>query len=163
MKKLFIISAFIIGVTSLSAQESAFQLSLTPDIAIQPRTTDIEGFSLGIWSENPQHSLSIGFVNGSTGDSSGFSLAFICNYDDSYTGVQWAIVNYSKQNFLGWQSGFVDYSEGGFKGLQFGLINYAEHLNGLQIGLVNVAMNNPWFDEFPDKLAKGFPVVNWSF
>ena len=161
--KIIIIAAFFIGAASLNAQESAFQLSLTPDIAIQSRTTDIEGLSLGIWSENPQHSLTLGFVNGSTGDSGGFSLAFIFNYDDSYTGVQWAVVNYSKQNFVGWQSGFVDYAEGSFKGLQFGLINYAETLDGLQIGLFNVAMNNPMFDEFPDKLAKGFPIVNWSF
>ena len=45
-----------------------------------------------------------------------------------------------------------------------GLVNYAETLdNGVQIGLANIAMNNGWFDEFPNKLAKGFPFVNWSF
>jgi len=33
----------------------------------------------------------------------------------------------------------------------------------LQIGFINVAMNNPVFDEFPDKLAPGFPISNWSF
>jgi len=163
MKKLFIVSAFIVGAMSLNAQESVFQLSLTPDIAIQSRTTDIRGLSLGFWSENPQHSLTLGFVNGSTGDSGGFSWAFIANYDDSYTGVQWGLVNYSKQNFLGWQNGLVNCSEGSFKGLQWGFVNYAEKLNGVQIGFVNVAMNNPWFDEFPNKLAKGFPIVNWSF
>jgi hypothetical protein len=38
-----------------------------------------------------------------------------------------------------------------------------ENLDGVQIGLINIAMNNPWFTEFPDKLATGFPFVNWSF
>jgi hypothetical protein len=44
-----------------------------------------------------------------------------------------------------------------------GLVNYAENLHGVQIGLANIALNNPWFKEFPDKLATGFPIVNWSF
>ena len=48
-------------------------------------------------------------------------------------------------------------------GFQLGLVNYAENLHGLQIGLANIAMNNPWFNEFPDKLETGFPIVNWSF
>jgi len=43
------------------------------------------------------------------------------------------------------------------------MINHAEHLQGLQIGLVNIARNNPWFRELPDKFAAGFPIVNWSF
>jgi hypothetical protein len=43
------------------------------------------------------------------------------------------------------------------------MINHAEHLQGLQIGLVNIARNNPWFRELPDKFATGFPIVNWSF
>jgi hypothetical protein len=42
-------------------------------------------------------------------------------------------------------------------------VNYSENLRGVQIGLVNIARNNPWFNEFPDKLATGFPIVNWSF
>ena len=89
MKKLIIIAALVISVAGLKAEESTFQLSLTPDIAIHPKTTQIRGVSLDIWGENPQHSFNLGFVNGSTGDSSGFSWAFIVNYDDSYTGVQW--------------------------------------------------------------------------
>ncbi len=156
---------------------AGFQLSLTPDIALHPRTTSIHGVSLDIWGENPQHSFNLGFVNGSTGDSQGFSWAFFYNYADSYTGVEWALVNHTKTSFIGWQDGWVNYDEGYFKGLesglvnvaqdahglQFGVVNYAEKLNGVQIGLVNVIHENPWFDDFPDKLAKGFPIVNWSF
>jgi hypothetical protein len=185
MKKLLAIAALVAGAVAVQAQQtsqggsmdtSAFQLSLTPDIAIHPRTTEIDGFSLGIWSENPQKSFTLGFVNGSTGDSKGFSVGLV-NYDESYTGVQWGLVNYSTGNFKGWQDGWVNISQGTFAGFQHGIvnvadefhgfqlgwINYSENLNGLQIGLVNVAMNNGWFDEFPDKLAKGFVIVNWSF
>jgi hypothetical protein len=164
MNKLLIIAVFVISAAGLRAEESHFfQASLTPDIAIYPKTTEIRGLSLNIWGENPQHGVALGFVNGSTGDSSGFSWAFFYNYADSYTGVEWSIVNYSQTSFVGWQAGMVNYSEGRFNGLQTGIVNYAENLHGVQIGLANIAMNNPWFNEFPDKLATGFPFVNWSF
>lgn len=35
--------------------------------------------------------------------------------------------------------------------------------HGFNLGLINVINSHPWFDEFPDKLARGFPIVNWSF
>ena len=177
MKKLITIALLIVGGANTHAEEAAFQLSLTPDIALEPRTTTIRGFSLGIWSENPQHSLTLGFVNGSTEESSGFSWALIGNYSVSYSGVQWGFINISSDKYVGWQDGFVNYSKGtftglqsgfinfskDFNGLQLGVFNYAENLHGVQVGLVNVARNNPWFSEFPDKLATGFPLVNWSF
>jgi len=164
MKKLLIISALVICAAGLRAEEShGFQASLTPDIAIYSKTTEIRGLSLNIWGENPQYGAALGFVNGSTGDSSGFSWAFFYNYADTYTGVEWSMVNYSKTSFTGWQSGLVNYSEGKFSGLQLGFVNYAENLHGVQIGLANIAMNNGWFNDFPDKLATGFPFFNWSF
>jgi hypothetical protein len=164
MKKIIVIAALAMTTVGLQAEEThGFQASLTPDIALYPKTTEISGISLDIWGENPQHSFNLGFVNGSTGDSSGFSWAFFVNYADSYTGVEWSMVNISKTSFVGWQSGLVNYSTGNFKGLQMGLVNYAENLHGVQLGFANIAMNNGWFDEFPDKLATGFPIVNWSF
>ena len=163
MKKLFIIAALAISTVGLQAEDAPFfQASLTPDIAIYPKTTEIRGISLDIWGENPQHSFNLGFVNGSTGNSSGFTWAFFVNYDESYTGVAWAMVNISKEKFVGWQSGMVNVAKE-FHGLQWGLVNYAENLHGVQIGFANIAINNGWFNEFPDKLAKGFPFVNWSF
>jgi hypothetical protein len=177
MKKLLTITSIVVGACAVQADQSAIQLSLTPDIAIHSRNTAIHGFSLGIWSENPQKSLTLGIVNGSTGDSQGLTWAFIANYADSYTGVAWSLVNVSKTSFVGWQSGLVNLAQGSFtglqsgfyndgektKGLQLGVINFAEDLHGVQIGLFNMAMNNPWFTEFPNKLATGFPFVNWSF
>ena len=178
MKKIFVIMALIIGATGLRAQESHFfQASLTPDIAIYPKTTEINGLSLNIWGENPQQGVALGFVNGSSGDSAGFSWGLF-NYSESYTGVSWAWVNVNKTSFHGWQYGWVSVAQGEFigfqsslifnyakemHGLQVGLVNYAEELHGVQIGLANIAANNPWFSDFPDKLATGFPIVNWSF
>ena len=184
MKKFLILALIVVGAASIHADEAAvqpgdtaFQLALIPDIAIHPRTTTIRAFSLGIWGENPQHGLTLGFVNGSTGESSGFSWALIGNYANSYHGVQWGFINISSDKYFGWQDGFVNYSKGTFEGLQSGFVNYsvdmtglqlgvfnyAETLHGVQVGLVNVARNNPWFSECPDKLATGFPLFNWSF
>jgi hypothetical protein len=175
MKKLLIIPVIVASAVSAGAEEF-FQASLTPDVAIYAKTTEIRGLALDIWGENPQHSLNLGFVNGSTGDSGGFSWGLV-NYADSYTGTAWGAVNFSRESFTGWQSGCVNISQGdflglqsgginlaqGFEGLQLGFVNYAENLRGVQLGFINVALNNPWFTEFPDKLATGFPFVNWSF
>jgi hypothetical protein len=175
MKKTLLIIASITGAASLLA-DTPIQLSLTPEIALYPRTTTVRGLSLNIWGENPQISLDLGFVNGSTGDSGGLSVGIV-NYAESYSGVQWGAINVSTENFLGWQHGFVNIAQGTFTGFQWGFINvgektigfqlgavnYAQDLHGLQIGFINVAMNNPVFDEFPDKLAPAFPILNWSF
>ena len=136
----------------------------------------VKGFSLGIWSENPQTRFTLGFVNGSTGDSGGLSVGLV-NYAESYTGIQWGVVNLSTANFTGWQNGWVNVAQGTFTGFQLafvnvsenttgvqaGWLNYAQELNGVQLGLINVAMNNPPFTQFPDKLAPVFPFLNWSF
>jgi hypothetical protein len=186
MKKTIVLIALAVLATQTKAETAAqatssssqafLQLSLTPDIALHSKDTNVRGISLSIWGENPQHSLTLGIVNGSTGDSSGFGWGAV-NYAESYTGVQWAFVNISKTSFLGWQGAAINYSQGTFtglqsgfvnfgqevKGVQFGCFNYAETLDGVQVGFLNIAKNNGWFDEFPDKLATAFPFVNWSF
>ena len=141
MKKLLIIAALAAGVTGIQAQPFAFQLSLTPNIAIHPKTAQINGVSLDIWGENPQHSFNLGFVNGSTGDSKGFSWAFFYNYAESYTGVQWALVNHTTKSFVGWQDGWVNYDEGYFKGFESGLVNVASDAHGLQFGFIGRAVS----------------------
>jgi hypothetical protein len=181
MKTLFTfttLAALAVSTAGLHADDShPFQASLTPDIAIYPRTEVIHGLTLSIWGENPQQGVALGIVNGSSGDSAGFTWGFF-NYAESYTGVSWGACNYSKTSFVGWQYAYVNVSKGTFTGLQsgwifdyaeelqgvqLGLVNYAQKLQGVQVGLVNIALNNPWFHEFPDKLATGFPIVNWSF
>ena len=170
-----LLSALVLGTASSSAEE-IFQASLTPDIAIHSKTTQINGLALSIWGENPQHALALGFVNGSTGDSYGLSWSLV-NYADTYTGVAWSFINVSRTSFIGWQHGALNVSQGyymgfqsafvnvaqEFHGLQLGFVNYSENLRGVQLGFINVALNNSWFHDFPDKLATGFPLVNWSF
>ena len=178
MNKFKVVSALCLSASAAQADNNAFfQASLTPDIAIYSRTTEINGLALSIWGENPQHGVALGFVNGSSDDSSGFSWGLV-NYSDTYHGVSWALVNVNQTSYDGWQDGLINVAEGDFvgfqsaylvnyanhfQGFQLGLVNYAENLNGVQIGLANIANNNPWFSEFPNKLATGFPILNWSF
>lgn len=175
MKTKLLLISLLAGAASLRA-DTPINLSLVPDIALYPRTEYVKGLTLSIWGENPQTSLAIGIINGSTGDSSGLSAGFI-NYAESYKGVQWGIVNVTTENFEGWQNGWVNVAQGTFQGfelgfvnvaedttgLQLGWLNYAQTLNGVQLGFVNIAMNNPPFSEFPDKLSPVFPILNWSF
>jgi len=155
--------ALVIGLAAVAAQaeDHFFQASLTPEIALRARTDTITGISLNIWGENPQKSFTLGFVNGSTGDSKGFSWG-LWNYSENYTGVHWGVVNTSTGKFIGWQNAMVNWSKD-VEGLQTGWVNYTEKLNGVQLGLVCIVKDNPWFKEFPDKLAMGFPFLNWSF
>ncbi len=71
MKKLAAVALGCVITAGAYAETAGFQLSLTPDIAIQSRDTTIKGVSLGVWNENPGTQWQIGFVNGATGDSAG--------------------------------------------------------------------------------------------
>ena len=162
MKKLVIVALICIVASSAYAENKPFQASLTPDVAIHSQETYIKGITLNIWGQNPQAAFAFGFVNGSSGDSAGFSWGLV-NYAENYTGVEWAAVNYAKGNFTGWQSGFFNYS-GKLKGLQLGAINYAKTAeSGLQVGFINIIEQNQWFTGFPKELAKGMIFVNWRF
>jgi len=155
-----------------------FQASLTPNIAVHKRNVMVEGLTLSVWGENPQKALSLGIVNGSTGQSVGFSWGFLLNYADNYKGIHWACVNYTQGNFLGWQSGFINYTDQHIKGIQTGLVNYAGKLKGAQLGvfnfaesadtgfqfgIINVIRENKWFRDFPNSIAPGMVFLNWRF
>src|ERR1700761_8035086 len=97
LKSTILLASLALSASSFSswADSSPIQLSLTPDIALKSRDTLINGLSLNIWGENPQHGVALGFVNGSTGDdSTGFTVGIV-NYDDTYSGAQWGLVNIS--------------------------------------------------------------------
>jgi hypothetical protein len=186
MKKLLLVFTGCLLASGSFAKEEGFQLSLTPDAAIQDRDTVIKGVSLGLWNENPGSQWQIGLVNGTTGDSQGFQsfIPFIFfpaffNYADSYTGAQLGIVNWTASEFTGAQLGFVN-GAGALTGLQWGAVNYSQNTVGgvqlgwinytetvtewaFQLGLVNIIADNNWFTDFPEDLAKGFVIANWSF
>ena len=147
MKKLVIAVLICLVASSAYAESKPFQLSLVPDVAIHSKDTHIKGVTLNIWGQNPQSAFALGFVNGSTGDSKGFSWGLV-NYAESYTGVELGLVNYAVK----------------LKGLQLGAINYAKTAeSGVQIGLINIISQNQWFTGFPNELAKGMVFVNWRF
>lgn len=183
MKKLMIaalVCAAAAGVMA-EAKSAGFQLSLTPDIAIQDRDAEITGVSIGVWNENPSPKFQwqFGFVNGSTGDSVGVKwfvfLPTIYNYAENFTGLSWGLVNYASGDFVGAQFGAVNIANN-FKGFQWGLVNVCQELSGLQlafvnyakhstsgvqIGLANIIAENEWFSD--GDLAPGMIFVNWGF
>jgi len=180
MKKLLACLILVLGAASSMAEPKAFNLSLTPDVAVYDRSQTIEGVTLSVWGENPQSSFALGIANGTTGKSVGFSCG-ILNYADYYKGAQLGLVNYNKDESFGWQgffgaivnfttenvkglqTGVVNYA-GRLKGVQFGLVNYAkEGDSSFQIGLINIIPRNEWFSKTPDELAPGMILVNWRF
>jgi hypothetical protein len=128
--------------------------------------------------------LSLGVVNYAD-TYKGMSVG-VLNYANNYKGVQGGLVNYTKKDLVGWQGGplfglllsVVNYTGGtmnGFQcgvvnyagsliGLQFGVVNYAAKVEGgVQIGVVNIIPQNPWFTGLPEELAPGMVLVNWHF
>ena len=93
-----------------AAENKAFQASLTPDVAILDKTERIEGLTLSIWGCNPQTSIALGLINGTSEDSKGISIGF-ANYGQMSTEA------YS------WVSPTPMTSS---KGLQLGVINSAK-------------------------------------
>ena len=192
MKRCLSLCVLALSAVAVMASDP-IQLSLTPDIAVYDRDTEIRGLSLNIWGENPQTGAALGFVNGSTGTSVGFQLGLLGNYADSYKGVMWGwILNRVSNNFTGWQAALVNLNGGtltglqsgffncadGVKGVQYGCVNYTTALKGVQLGIVNwaetcsagvqiglanVIQENPWFSDLPDGLATGMILVNWRF
>jgi len=165
MKTVILILIGCLFATSAFAESRSFQASLTPDIAIEAKTTHINGFTLNVWGENPQSAIALGIVNGSTGNSSGVSLGALANYAENYKGahLSW-IANYTSGQFSGLQWAAFNYA-GNLHGLQLGFINYAEASDqGVQIGLINVMnQTKEWFTRLPNELAPGMVLVNWRF
>lgn len=162
MKKILLSLLLCLLATSAYAETQSFQLSLVPDVAIHSKDTYIKGVTIGIWGENPQAAFALSFVNGSKGDSAGFSLGLV-NYAENYRGVAWGTVNLASGTLRGLQWGFLNYA-GKLSGLQLGVVNVAKGADSaIQIGFVNVIQQNKWFTEFPQALAKGMVLINWRF
>ena len=176
MKKLIIAAIGSMVATGAMAKTAGFQASLTPDIAVEEPDTRINGVGLNIWGENPQSALTLGFVNGSMGESKGVSVGLF-NYAENYAGFHLGFVNYARGEFSGLQMGPVNIA-GTLNGVQLGWVNIARELSGVQVswvnyastvrsgvqvGLVNLIADNTWFKDFPNDLAMGMVFVNWSF
>lgn len=166
-KKLII--GFVLSLAVFGAHDKAaatgFQLSLTPDIAIHPDTTPINGIALNIWGQNPQRALALGFINGSSHVSSGVSLGLLANYAQDYSGAHLAwFANYTSGRFSGLQLSAFNYATH-LNGVQLGLVNFSETVEkGLQVGLLNIMKNNVyWFGAMPEQVAPMMVLVNWRY
>ena len=165
MKKLLLVAICCLCASAALAETKSFQASLTPDLALQPRDSFIRGVSLNIWGENPQAALAFGVINGSKGQSAGLALGLLGNYSENFNGIQ-----------LAWLG---NYASGKLTGVQWSAVNYAATLNGVQLGLVNIAdtaeqgvqlglfnvikQNSHWLNNFPDQIAPAMLFVNWRF
>ena len=186
MKKILSCMAAIIFFSTVAmAETDFFNISLTPNVAVYPRSDMIEGLTLSVWGENEQKALALGLVNGSVGHSWGLNLG-ILNYADSYKGPQFGLVNYTKHDSTGFQIGFlfgllisaVNYTgdnmtglytsvfncAGNLTGVELGFVNYADDAKGVQIGIINIIhRNSSWFSDLPNELAPAMILVNWRF
>ena len=181
MKYLPTIAAILVGIAGAQAQQmtsAGFQLSLVPEVAIEPVDRPIHGLAINIIAgENPINGVALGLINIMPKESCGYGGALILNYSEYFRGVETALVNVNTHQFCGFQMGVANY--GGelccgmqlgalniaknFSGFQLGVFNYVDNLHGLQLGLINIATRNEWFCRFPSQLAAAFPIVNWSF
>lgn len=173
---LTLISIFTLSQVAQAA--SSFQVSLVPDVALVEQGALVEGLALNVWGDNQVRGIDLGFINQQSGNSMGFTWSILGGTVENYEGVIFGgIFTHSTGEVVGWQAAMINVSSGSIRGLQsgwvniaqdvtgvqFGLINYTKRLNGVQIGFANIVETNPWFTELPTKLAKGFPIVNWSF
>jgi len=176
MKKLFVSSVILLCVIAARAEETGFQLALTPELQLHPSSVPIHGLSLNLFGQNEQHGVTLGVGNWISSESTGFSLGLL-NSSKSYRGVLWGVVNYAEKDFNGWMLGVVNGVGQSFTGFQLGAINVTKHadgfqlgafnytddLHGVQVGAINIVANNSWFQKLPNQFAPVFPIVNWSF
>lgn len=165
MKIRSLCSAFCIACLSFaSAQGAVLQLSLTPDIALEPSSEHISGLLLNISGDNPQTGLALGIINRSKAASGGVSLALLMNAaNNNYSGLQVALLNSGElkgaqlgllnrtfYDSYGVQLGGINFNlgEGGggtffgptsFSGLQIGILNLEGTMTGAQLGLFNLS------------------------
>lgn len=144
MKKIMIAAICCMTAAGAWAEIQGFQASFTPEVAIHDKETRINGVTINFWGENPQSALAIGLVNGSTGNSHGFTffpwIGAVFNYAENYTGVHWGWVNWTYGQFTGWQNGIFNYADT-MIGAQTGIVNYTQNLTGFQWGIANGCKN----------------------
>lgn len=190
MKKIvgFLFVFIIISVIAHAGETKPLQLSLFNPVQIVNEDTSIKGLRLDLlYGVNDNVAgIDFGIVNRDKGKGCGLQLGVVnrvsCSFygyqrsifnvvEENFIGIQLGEVgNYVKGDYLGYQSGVVNITKDGFKGFQLGLLyNYAETMNGLQLGLINVAgdLNGIQIGLININKKKDplgfFPIINFSF
>ena len=90
-------------------------------------------------SENVNVPVMIGAVNISEGQLSGVQMGFFNQIDKNMSGAQFGFYNAVGESSTGAQFGFVNMAPGNLVGVAFGTINLHKAVDGMQIGLINIA------------------------
>ena len=155
------------------AQETKpINLALFDPVQIFKKDVPIKGFRFNLiyGNNSAMTGLDLGIANWVTGETKGIQWGLVVNYTaGNFTGWQSAPLQKVGGHVLGLQSGLIASINGSGKGLQasgvtisddyiglqLGVVNYAVQLHGIQIGLLNIIKNGgmlPWF-----------PIFNFSF
>lgn len=142
MKKLAILAAALMAAMPAAAQSGALKLSLWDQIAIATpaNTQEIKGLDFGIGSKSASVTgvqLDLLFAQ-TEYELRGVSMAWIINLANDVYGAQVGLLT-KAENLSGAQLGFVNMANHSATGVQFGLFNQAEYIHGAQIGFVNYA------------------------
>jgi len=122
--------------------------------------SEVNGLSIGgvgLVSSKGMNGINIGgFATLSDGNITGINIAGFALYSfNELSGLNLA-GTISSYNTTGVSASLYHYSENRMKGISFSLFNYAAELLGIQIGIINIAQNNP----FPFKVL---PLINAHF
>ncbi len=169
-----VIAALVLGAFAPAAfaqETKPINLALFDPVQIYKKDVPIKGFRFNLiyGNNSAMTGVDIGLANWVTGET---------------VGIQWGLINYTMGNFTGWQSAPVTKTAGhilgvqsgwllsinssgkglqasgvtisdDYIGLQLGVVNYAVQLHGIQIGLVNIIKNGG--------MLPIFPFFNFSF
>ena len=142
MKKLLILALALLATLPASADTGIFKLSLWDKTAIAtPRNThDITGIDFGIGSKTDTVTgVQMDLIFAQTEyELKGASFAWIINLANEVYGAQFGLLS-KAENSTGAQLGFVNISNRAISGVQFGFFNQAEYVHGAQVGFVNYA------------------------
>ncbi len=142
MRKLLILALALFAAWPAAAEPGIFKLSLWDKTAIASPDNihDITGIDLGIGSKTETLSgVQLDLIFAQTEyELKGVSFAWIINLANDVYGAQFGLLA-KAENIAGAQFGFVNMSNREISGLQFGLFNQAEYIHGAQIGFVNYA------------------------
>ena len=152
---LLICTAFL-TTAQAAAQGNPVQLALFPPVQLVPENESVAGLRLSL-------------IYGRNANMTGFDWGLVTKTDGQFTGAQWGFVGIVDRNFVGWQANMVSFTNRNVTGVQSAAFyNYADHVNGLQISLVNSAGSMKGIQIGIINIIKSggfmpiFPIVNWG-
>jgi hypothetical protein len=161
MKKLLVIALFafvaLMNVMPAFAADKPIQVSLFSPIQIFKPEESIGGLRLTLlYGKNANMTgLDWGLVTYTTGKMTGLQLNFVGITDGDATGLQWNFVGINNGTFTGLKYAELYNSAEHMVGLQIGLINTAGTMQGIQLGLINIIHKGG--------ILPFFPIINGGF